>query len=113
MLDLYTIHSHMKKLSFLLLSGALTLSTFTYAQKKDDKKEDKKTAPTDPMLKPETYSSLSFRSIGPAVTSGRIVDLAVNPKNKNEWYIVAAAGGIWKTTNAGVTFSPIFDGQYV
>ncbi|MCC7298674.1 MAG: glycosyl hydrolase, partial [Bacteroidia bacterium] len=54
-------------------------------------------------------NSLSFRNIGPATTSGRIVDIAVNPKNKSEWYIASAAGGLWKTSNAGVTFSPIFD----
>jgi photosystem II stability/assembly factor-like uncharacterized protein len=104
----------MKKLNLLLLCSALLISTADFAQKKNEKEDAKKpAAPTDPLLKPETYSSLSFRSIGPAVTSGRIVDLAVNPKNKNEWYIVAAAGGVWKTTNAGVTFSPIFDGQNV
>ncbi|HWY09877.1 MAG TPA: glycosyl hydrolase, partial [Bacteroidia bacterium] len=92
---------------------ALLISNFSEAQKKPtDKKEDKKPATiTDPLLKPETYSSLSFRSIGPAVTSGRVIDIAVNPKNKNEWYIAAAAGGVWKTSNAGVTFNPIFDGQ--
>jgi photosystem II stability/assembly factor-like uncharacterized protein len=56
-------------------------------------------------------NQLSFRSIGPAVTSGRISDIAVDPTNTTTWYIAAASGGIWKTTNAGTTFSPIFD-QY-
>lgn len=99
----------MKKATFLLAAAALLASVSLIAQKKSD---DKKPAePIDPMLKSETYSSLSFRSVGPAVTSGRIVDIAVNPSNKNEWYIVAAAGGVWKTSNAGVTFNPIFDGQ--
>jgi len=99
----------MKKATSLLLTAALFASVSVFSQKKET---DKKPAEiTDPLLKPETYSSLSFRSIGPAVTSGRIVDIAVNPNNKNEWYIVAAAGGVWKTSNAGVTFSPIFDGQ--
>lgn len=54
---------------------------------------------------------LHFRMIGPATTSGRISDLAVNPKNHSEYYIAAAAGGVWKTMNAGTTFTPIFD-QY-
>lgn len=98
----------MKKLNLLLVTGALIASTISNAQ---DKKDTKPAGPSDPLLKPETYSSLSFRSIGPAVTSGRIIDIAVNPKNKNEWYIAAAAGGVWKTSNAGVTFSPVFDGQ--
>ena len=52
-----------------------------------------------------------FRSIGPAVTSGRIGDLVVNPKNKSQWYIAAASGGVWKTDNAGTSFIPVFDAQ--
>ncbi len=59
----------------------------------------------------ETFSSLSFRSIGPAVTSGRISDFAVNPNNSSEYYVASSAGGVWKTTNHGVTFTPLFDGQ--
>lgn len=98
------------KRSILFFATASVLAVFPLnAQKKTEEKKPAEI--TDPMLKPETYSSLSFRSIGPAVTSGRIVDIAVNPTNKSEWYIVAAAGGVWKTTNAGVTFNPIFDGQ--
>ena len=58
-------------------------------------------------------SAYQFRSIGPAVTSGRVIDLAINPNNKFEWYVAAANGGVWKTNNAGVSFSPIFDGQGV
>ncbi len=54
---------------------------------------------------------MSFRSIGPAVTSGRISDLVVNPQNKSQWYIAAASGGIWKTDNAGTAFYPVFDAQ--
>jgi photosystem II stability/assembly factor-like uncharacterized protein len=52
---------------------------------------------------------LNFRSIGPAVTSGRISDIAVNPNNPKEYYVAAAYGGVWKTQNAGITFTPIFD----
>ncbi len=56
-------------------------------------------------------SGLKFRSIGPSITSGRIVDLVVNPNNVYEWYIASAAGGVWKTKNAGTTFEPIFDSE--
>lgn len=58
-----------------------------------------------------TFSNLKFRSIGPAVTSGRIADFAVNPANTSEYYVATAAGGVWKTTNHGVTFQPVFDAQ--
>jgi len=56
-------------------------------------------------------SGLKLRSIGPALTSGRISDIAVNPKNPFEYYVAVASGGVWKTTNAGTNYTPIFDGQ--
>ncbi|MCF8237741.1 MAG: glycosyl hydrolase [Saprospiraceae bacterium] len=62
-------------------------------------------------LEKTSLSGLSFRSIGPAVTSGRVIDIDVNPSDPREWYVASAHGSLWKTTNAGVTFSPIFDGQ--
>ena len=55
--------------------------------------------------------ALRFRSIGPAVVSGRISDLAIHPTNKSTWYVAAASGGLWKTTNAGTSFTPIFDDE--
>ncbi len=58
-----------------------------------------------------TFKGLAFRNIGPAITSGRVVDIAVNPKNNSEYYVAAAAGGVWKTINSGITFEPIFDAQ--
>lgn len=101
----------MKKLNILLLSAVL-FSAPAISQKNKSKKEgESKLADSNPLIKPETYSALAFRNVGPAVTSGRVIDIAVNPKNKNEWYIAAAAGGVFKTKNAGVTFDPIFDGQ--
>ncbi len=55
--------------------------------------------------------ALKFRSIGPAFMSGRIGDIAIDPKNPNTWYIAVASGNLWKTTNAGTTMTPIFDNQ--
>ncbi|MBZ0178243.1 MAG: glycosyl hydrolase [Melioribacteraceae bacterium] len=62
-------------------------------------------------LKNISLSGLSFRSIGPAVTGGRIRDLAVNPFDYSEYYLGVGDGMVWKTTNSGVTFAPIFDNQ--
>ncbi|NOT36980.1 MAG: glycosyl hydrolase [Saprospiraceae bacterium] len=59
----------------------------------------------------ETFSAVQFRSIGPAVTSGRVSDIAVNPNNNSEYYVAAASGGVWKTNNRGTTYTPIFDQQ--
>lgn len=69
--------------------------------------EDEKT----PGLSSRTLSAMSFRNVGPALTSGRIIDLAVNPENHAEYYVAVASGGVWKTINAGTTYEPIFDGQ--
>ena len=54
-------------------------------------------------------AGLKFRNIGPALTSGRIADIAIDPKNENIWYVAAASGGVWKTTNSGTSWNPIFD----
>ncbi len=59
----------------------------------------------------DTFSGLALRGIGPAVASGRIIDLAVDPRDERIWYAAAASGGVWKTTNAGTTWSPLFDQQ--
>ena len=55
------------------------------------------------------YNGLKWRNIGPAFTSGRISDIVVNPKNTSEYYVAVASGNVWKTTNRGTTFEPIFD----
>lgn len=60
-------------------------------------------------LNSSTFSGLKFRSIGPAYTSGRIADFAVNPNNHSEYYVGVACGHVWKTDNNGTTWKPIFD----
>ncbi len=62
-------------------------------------------------LKNISLSGLKFRSIGPAITGGRITALAVNPKNHSEYFAASGHGSLWKTINNGTTFSPVFDGQ--
>ncbi|NIX22112.1 MAG: glycosyl hydrolase, partial [Actinobacteria bacterium] len=58
-----------------------------------------------------TFRGLSLREIGPALTSGRIADFAVNEENPSEYYVAVASGGVWKTVNSGTTYEPIFDSQ--
>lgn len=55
------------------------------------------------------YGGLSFRNLSPAFVSGRISDFAVNPDNPSEYYVAVASGNIWKTTNNGTTYEPVFD----
>ncbi|HYN04704.1 MAG TPA: glycosyl hydrolase, partial [Vicinamibacteria bacterium] len=59
----------------------------------------------------DTWSGLALRGIGPAVTSGRIVDIAVDPTDKKRWFLAVAAGGVWRSENGGTTWTPVFDGE--
>ena len=56
-------------------------------------------------------SGLTLRSIGPAVMGGRIADIAVHPTKRSTWYVAVGSGGLWKTANSGITWTPIFDTQ--
>ncbi|MEL0008884.1 MAG: glycosyl hydrolase [Flammeovirgaceae bacterium] len=58
-----------------------------------------------------SLNGLKWRSVGPALTSGRVSDIAVNLKNPFEYYVAVASGGVWKTTNWGVEYTPVFDSQ--
>ena len=66
--------------------------------------------PRDPFSTP-TFNGLRLRSIGPAFTSGRVVGFAVDPTNVSRYYVAVASGGVWKTVNAGITWTPVFDNE--
>src|SRR5262245_10551828 len=57
------------------------------------------------------FDELHFRDIGPGVTSGRIQDVQIDPKNPAVLYVGTAAGGIWKTTNNGLMWTDVFGKQ--
>ncbi|MBP1636166.1 MAG: glycosyl hydrolase repeat-containing protein, partial [Acidobacteria bacterium] len=94
--------------SLALLAGLRAQAAGTQAQPKADR--DAKAAAPVAGLTSSTVDGLRFRSIGPAVTSGRVIDIAVSPADKRTWY-VASVGGLWKTENAGTSWKPIFDDQ--
>lgn len=64
--------------------------------------------PSDPMSTP-TFGGLRFRSIGPSVVGGRVIAFAVDPNDRAKYFIAVASGGVWKTVNAGTTWTPVFD----
>ena len=90
----------MKTFSLLLL---IFFSSQLIAQKKKSNSDETN------KIEASTVSNMRFRLVGPALTSGRIADLAVHPNNDNLWFVAAASGGVWKTENHGTTFTPIFD----
>src|SRR5688572_18532468 len=55
------------------------------------------------------FSRLEWRSIGPANMGGRIADVEGVPGDVNTIYVASASGGLWKTTNGGVRWTPIFE----
>ena len=57
------------------------------------------------------FESLELRSIGPAVMGGRVSDFAFHPTRRQEFYAAHAAGGLWKTTNNAITWTPVFDNE--
>ena len=61
----------------------------------------------------DRLKNLEFREIGPAVMGGRIDDFGVVESNPNIVYVGTASGGVWKTTNNGTTWEPVFDKESV
>lgn len=92
----------MRKIIFLFV----LLLTFSFSGFSQDKETDK-------LFSESTFSGLKFRNIGPGFMSGRIADIAIHPENDNIWYVAVGSGGVWKTTNSGTTWKPIFDSQSV
>ena len=91
----------MKKLPLVILLISLVFqSLLSYSQ---EKQKD--------VWNDSTFMGLKLRGIGPAFMSGRIADIAVHPNDNNCWYVAVGSGGVWKTTNAGTTWQPVFDKQ--
>lgn len=95
-------------LKVVIIAMTISFGITANAQKKNKKEKENKS-----LINSELLSGMEFRNIGPAFMSGRIADIAVNPNQENEWYVAVGSGGVWKTTNAGTTWNPIFDKQKV
>src|SRR6266567_5802374 len=61
-------------------------------------------------IEPSMYSALKWRMIGP-FRGGRVNGVTGVPGQPNTFYMGSVGGGVWKTTNAGRTWNPIFDSQ--
>ncbi len=90
----------MKVKLYLLSFIFITASLFLSAQEKEKS-----------LLNSSVLSDIKVRNIGPAFMSGRIADVVIHPEDFSTWYVAVGSGGVWKTTNAGVTWKPIFDDQ--
>ncbi|HEY5642978.1 MAG TPA: hypothetical protein VIS31_08890 [Woeseiaceae bacterium] len=65
----------------------------------------------EPGFNEATFKGLAMRSVGPAFMSGRIADIVIDPVDPSTWYVGVGSGGVWKTENAGTTWTPVFDDQ--
>jgi photosystem II stability/assembly factor-like uncharacterized protein len=91
-------------LPFRLLTPLLTVLALCFAAtgQADNDGDDADASP---------YAGLAWRNIGPAFMSGRIADIAWHPDDSSVWYVAVGSGGVWKTVNAGTTWTPVFDEQ--
>jgi photosystem II stability/assembly factor-like uncharacterized protein len=82
----------------------LTIAIFATAFAQEDEK-------SEPGFNEATFKGLEMRSIGPAFMSGRIADIVIDPTDPSTWYVGVGSGGVWKTDNAGTTWTPVFDDE--
>jgi photosystem II stability/assembly factor-like uncharacterized protein len=80
----------------------MVVAVVAVAEEREEKGEEKG-------LVAKTFKGLELRSIGPALMSGRIADIAIDPADPSVWYVAVGSGGVWKTVNAGTTWTPVFD----
>jgi photosystem II stability/assembly factor-like uncharacterized protein len=93
-------------LSVLFLTACLARG---FGQEPSDSSKETVPKSLADLVDSELIGELKFRSIGPAFMAGRIADIAIDPSRPATWYVAVGSGGLWKTTNAGTTFAPIFD----
>ena len=89
------------RMSLLVLAAMWSIPAGSFAQNGD--MTDLNQSP-NPLLR-----AFAWRSIGPVGQGGRVDDIAVDPTNPFRYYVGFATGGLWRTTNNGTTFEPIFD----
>ncbi len=86
----------------------LTQPPFTPAVERVKSYDQRKALTTSSIV-----NTVPFRSAGPSVHSGRVVDIDVSPDDPSHFYVAYASGGLWKTENNGTSFKPLFDQEMV
>jgi photosystem II stability/assembly factor-like uncharacterized protein len=98
------------RLALLIASLSLLLPAQDAPKPEQLKPASAKPDPNDPWQS-GSFSAFRLRAIGPALMSGRVNILLVHPNQPATWYAGVASGGVWKTTNAGTTWTPIFQNE--
>ena len=97
------------RIRFGCLGLVLVCLLCTTSRAEEDPKD--REAANKPLMRAKTFEGLALRSIGPALMSGRIADIAIHPERQSTWYVAVGSGNLWKTTNAGTTWTPLFEDQ--
>ena len=87
----------------------LCVAMLLFLQPADAQRRKNQSPASSSVMNEETFEGIKLRNIGPAFMSGRIGDVVIHPENENTWYVGVASGGVWKTVNAGTTWTPVFD----
>ena len=95
----------MRRFLVLLICIGVALAPFEGSAQRKKKKS------TEAKQEKIALDAFKFRNVGPAFLSGRIADIVFHPENDNIWYVAVGSGGVWKTENAGTTWTPLFDQQ--
>ena len=95
----------MRRFLVLLICSVVALTPFEGSAQRKKKKS------TQAKQEKIALDAFKFRNVGPAFLSGRIADIVFHPENDNIWYVAVGSGGVWKTENAGTTWTPLFDQQ--
>jgi photosystem II stability/assembly factor-like uncharacterized protein len=112
-----SLHPKMMPRPFLRVASAIALLVSLPSIVSGQAAAATKTTPTVFDADSARLSELPWRSIGPAITSGRVVDVAVPEGPRSQvgerlgelFYVASASGGVWKTINGGTTWTSVFD----
>ncbi len=98
-----------------LLAAFLLITTLSYSQSNNpylatsiQKRIDAYNQRME-MRKNSLVKNVKLKSIGPTIMSGRVDDISANPDDPTHFYVAYATGGLWKTNDNGISFTPLFD----
>src|SRR5258705_6699889 len=100
--------SKLKQIFLLSITGFLTLTTWSQVNPTSADERLKGLQQRKMLEERSILNSIQFRNIGPAIMSGRVVDLDVNAEDPTEFYVAYATGGLWYTPKNGQYFVPFF-----
>jgi photosystem II stability/assembly factor-like uncharacterized protein len=93
----------------LALASLVSIATFAQVKPTPASERMKSIEKRKQLEQKSLANKSSFRNIGPSVMSGRVDDIEANPDDPTEFYVAYATGGLWHTTNNGLSFKSIFD----